>query len=148
MLSSIYYKLPHQTAPPPPPKPFILFQKPLRAEQYLECYQTSFSLQQEFPLLAALGGAEPPPQSWERLCGLMAPGHRVGKCWVEQLERMSGRDPPALHPVFTHTLLQHIPTSPEAQLYPHMAPRVVLLLRQVLQRMVRGTSDKLPGICA
>lgn len=42
VLSFIYYKLPHQTAPPPPPKPFILFQKLLWAEQYPECYQTSF----------------------------------------------------------------------------------------------------------
>lgn len=76
----------------------------------LDCYQTSFSPQQEFPLLPAPGGAAaltPPPQAWERPWGLMAPGYRIGKCWVEKLEMVSGREPPPLHPVFTHTPAAH-----------------------------------------
>lgn len=30
-------------------------------------------------------------------------GYRIGKCWEEQLEVASGRDPPPFHPAFTHT---------------------------------------------
>lgn len=80
----------------------------LWAEQYLECYQTSFFLQQEFPLLAALGGAaalNPLPRPGRGFDGCRAQGW---VCWVEQLERMAGRDP-LLYPGFTQ-ILQHIPT--------------------------------------
>lgn len=42
-------------------------------------------------------------------------------------------------PLLSHPVLTHIPDTSEAQHYSHIIPRMVLLLRQVLQRKVTGT---------
>lgn len=146
VLRFIYYRLPSQTSPSPP-KPFILFQKEISAalgRAVPQALSDIFSCTTGIstPTCPRRQSRPQPPfprpgdgsrvQDWEVLGGTAGAS-------VRQRFHSS---PSSIH---AHTLLRTSLTPPEAQHCPHVAPRMGLLLRQVLQRKTTGINNKLPA---